>query len=211
MLNDWYGLANATAMLVSVLVRAYILKQNRDGLDGAAIRCMEYEDPQMAKIICLIDEGKMVTMFIPKTMVSGCFIERPLPPNPFRYQAVRWIGWFAFSVYIFAIGMSALLSQIYAVVVMLIPTILTVYRFGFDDDIIGRRLCPEFSELDSAKRMDVYASLSLTTEEEDTMLGWGLMPHPRNEAWWQQYKQKKESWLLQQSPHVNRGLSLDAA
>jgi hypothetical protein len=211
MLNDWYGLANATAMLVSVLVRAYILKQNRDGLDGAAVRCMQYEDRRMAKIICLIDEGKMVTMFIPRPMVHQCFLQRPLPPNLFRYQAVRWIGWFAFSVHILAIGMSALLSQIYTVVVMLVPTVLTIYRFGFDDNIIGRRLYPEFSKLDATeRRMDVYVSLSLTGEEEDTMLGWGLMPNPRNEAWWQEYKKRKEQWLDQQPPHVNGGLALGA-
>jgi hypothetical protein len=132
--------------------------------------------------------------------LDECFLKRPHPPIPFKYQAVRWIGWFGFSVHILAIGMSALLSQIYTVVVMLVPTILTIYRFGFDDNIIGRRLRTEFSKLDSAeRRMEVYASLSLTTEEEDTMLGWGLVPHPRNEAWWQEYSRKKEQWLSRQS------------
>lgn len=200
MLNDWYGLANATAMLVSVLVRAYILKQNRDGLDAAAVNYVGRGDRTMAKIICLINEGRIVTMLIPRDIVATCFVRRPCPPNYFRYQAVRWIGWFAFSVHILAIGMSALLSQIYTVVVMLIPTILTIYRFGFDDNIIGRRLRAEISRFGvSERRMDVYVSLSLTSEEEDTMLGWGLMPHPRNDVWWREYNARKEEWRFQQS------------
>jgi hypothetical protein len=59
---------------------------------------------------------------------------------------------------------------------MLIPTILTIYRFGFDYNIIGTQLRAEISEVTTgARRMDVYVSLDLSPEEEDTMLGWGLL------------------------------------
>jgi hypothetical protein len=90
MLDDWYGLANATAMLVSVLVRAYVLKENRDGLDNAAT--LHEERRSIVKAICLIDEGNVITMFMPENILYSCLLQRPRPPNLFAYKALRWVG-----------------------------------------------------------------------------------------------------------------------
>lgn len=56
---DWWGLANAVSLGVSVLVRSVILKANRDAIDKSAKTSIQ-QSSAVVKIFCTITNGCVV-------------------------------------------------------------------------------------------------------------------------------------------------------
>lgn len=225
--NDWYGFANAIAMVISILVRSYVIGQQRAAIDamvdgvvtnpdqskaagsyevgslkynsrnkeneatrrkssqgsgavaladadssvhtapsvvkpvnGMAFSQLDesaqqeqtqarpskpnpkksmYEDGAWmgnpAKVLIVQSDSKAVTFWMPRELLipPSLFIEGPCLLHPRTYFYVRSFGWLAFGVHIVAIGMADLASQLYTVILLVLPTVLLVLKFGCDD------------------------------------------------------------------------------
>ena len=180
--DDWWGFANAIAMIASILVRFVLVSQNRAGVDvnvkdarKAADKYMadkypkdmaEYEEKlrayeaangkldgrkemgrkpeppqnqyQSAKAIVIRNDAKVITLDAPEYLIR-VFAINPQIPNHLLYTAFQWIGWIAFAVHIISIGMSALPTQIYTVILLGTATVLNVSKVGCDDSTLWRR------------------------------------------------------------------------
>jgi hypothetical protein len=66
-------------------------------------------------------------------MPKSLFIEGPIILNPKTYFMMRSIGWLAFAVHIVAIGMADLPTQLYTVLLIVVPTLLIIKKTGCDD------------------------------------------------------------------------------
>jgi hypothetical protein len=202
--GDWWGLANAISMILSVLVRAYLTNQNRAALDALAAEHAEADKKldDRARFLVLLNDGKLVTMYATPNLIKACFIDKPVPPNKHLYKITRNIGWIAFTAHVISIGMSGLVTQLLTVFLIVVPTVLTVFKFGCDESLIGSRLKAKIGTAGkgSEKRMDTYINLCLSEAEEKSMLEWSLMPHKDNESWWQVYNEKKLSPRLPNEP-----------
>ncbi|KAJ9655288.1 hypothetical protein H2198_005817 [Neophaeococcomyces mojaviensis] len=121
------------------------------------------------------------------------------PPQIKLYRFVRGVAWLAFGAHAITIGMSKLVSQIVTVLIIVFPTILLTMGFGSDDMRVGSRLranifdFPHVSEA-AQKRVDMYAFLNLTKDQEDSLRRWGLAPHETNKAWWDDYEERKKRY-----------------
>ena len=215
LLGDWWGFASTITMLVSVFVRAYLLKQNRDGLDAAvdkaAIVISETPHAEDERTLVVLSNGKAITMLLRKELIP-CFIGRPQIPNPARYLAVRYLGWVAFGGQIVTIGMSALASQIVMLIVIISSTWLTVFHHGSNDHRVGSRLSVEFGfhrgssrkqEFDAGRRRAAYIGLELSHQEEEYMINWALMPSRDNTQWWEKYEEKKLEYAKHEDSNGN--------
>jgi len=222
--KDWYGLANGLAMVTSILVRAYVIKANRDGIDlmidesidqGVEIGMTKFDDgdgsyeadqhrrrykiklelekskkrrliaeekkrltkrlakrkfmterpvkdeqewrgSREIKVLIVQSDSKAVTFWMPNELIlpPSVFVERPEIPRPKIYNAVRWVGWLAFAVHIVAIGMADLASQLYTVVLLVLPTMLLVFKFGCDDSTWNSTIQEFFSNRCRCRRGD---------------------------------------------------------
>ena len=212
-MSDWWGFANALAMIWSIGVRHYVLEQNRKGLDIAVVQAGEQcRDctSDLVKLFITTSNSKAVTMFAPESIVRSCFVKRPSPPHKAFYALVRHLGWVAFAIHIISIGQAGLICQIYTVVLMVLPTVLMVYKIGCDDGQLGSRLRATKSEypentLEATRRTDVYVMLDLDAGEEDSLKKWMLMPHERNVSWWEVYRRKKTEWQASKDQHLSDG------
>ncbi|KAH8748684.1 hypothetical protein F5882DRAFT_311266 [Hyaloscypha sp. PMI_1271] len=190
--EDWWGFANAMAMIVSVLVRWILITQNRTGIDrnvtaaeDRANTYMEQEyDKELAKhkeefenyqinskrlkeleargfpvellptlkkprppgkkletskVIVVMDNSKVIQIEAPEYLIR-VFAINPTIPNPFFYNVVLWVGFFAFGIHIVSIGMASLPTQIYTVVLLAVATILNIFKVGCDDSVVWRTL-----------------------------------------------------------------------
>ncbi|KAF2705091.1 hypothetical protein K504DRAFT_494443 [Pleomassaria siparia CBS 279.74] len=222
--GDWWGLANAISMVVSVLVRTYVVNQNRHGLDRAVNSVMEKKKassiammksgghiPEEEKILVILANAKMVTMYVPLNIVFSCFIPKPEIEKEISYYTIRMIGWIGFTLQVISLGMSGLATQLITVVVMLVSTVLTHFRVGCDDNIIGQRLRADRCDFEHTKtrRQDVYVELELESHEEDSLLQWNLMPHrtsPGAKNWWIEYAEKKDKFKKdREDKYLGRG------
>ncbi|KAL3256203.1 hypothetical protein ABHI18_007768 [Aspergillus niger] len=233
--KDWYGLANAVSLMLSVIIRACILQANRSAIDRA-VKAPE----EIAKTILITPDSKVVTMFIPNNLIIPVFVRTPKPRQNWLYHLFQWAGWVSFAVHVLAIGMANLATQIYTVALVLLSSILICQKLGCDDSILGhwqrklmtenvpRAYCcrigsrlkatvsewprdMEFRELypkqwrlkeasdtveqgqRSGRRMDLYAWLNLTADEEDSLWKWDLLPHQRSHdnSWHEEFNAKK--------------------
>ncbi|OQV09369.1 hypothetical protein CLAIMM_13499 [Cladophialophora immunda] len=202
--KDWYGFANAMAMIVSIIVRAYIIGQQRIAFDsmidkavnksksakgannkGPSTQDEDDKKPDVrnrttasaphgarsvgsdsssatnrqkqaisnasptrpkpedsdkdvwtgttTKVLIIQSDSKAVTFWMPNELLVEVFIRGPEIQNPKTYLLMRSIGWLAFAVHIVAIGMADLASQMYTVVLMVLPTLLLIAKVGCDD------------------------------------------------------------------------------
>jgi hypothetical protein len=152
--GDWWGVANASALFVATCVRNYLIQANRDLYDkkiakeivpnsseettqGAATRGLELKRPEKKKILIVRPDGTLVVMRIPLSMLLTLFGKlNPTSTSFFSkgwhgmYTVARGIGWLAFGIHIITIGQAYLTSQILAVGIMAIATILTIFNIG---------------------------------------------------------------------------------
>ncbi|KAF7513249.1 hypothetical protein GJ744_010645 [Endocarpon pusillum] len=196
--GDWWGFANALSMVVSVLVRAHVLEQNRTALDLAARKGFDMSNGTESKFLVVLSDSRMIAMHAPSGLVQACFVQKPQPQDPRLYYTVRMIGWASFAVQAVSLGMSGLATQIITVLLMVSATVLMHFQVGCDDTIIGRRLKAQQHERGGTRRQDLYVSLQLEEHEEESMLRWNLMPHktpvPASERWWREYYEKKKEF-----------------
>ena len=202
--GDWWGLANAISMILSVLVRVYLRNQNRTALDASAGKHADADKKvdDRARFLVLLNDGKLVTMSATPDLIKDCFIDKPVPPNKHLYNITRSIGWIAFTAHVISIGMSGLATQLVTIFLIIVPTVLTIFKVGCDESLIGSRLKAriETNKQGSEKRMDTYINLCLSETEEKSMLEWSLMPHKDNTSWWQLYNSKKLTWWQLNGP-----------
>ncbi|KAJ9609681.1 hypothetical protein H2200_006009 [Cladophialophora chaetospira] len=274
---DWWGCANAIAIIASVFVRSILVNANRTAIDDAITnllgcygRC-EHGDydfgelDQRSRLLIGFEDGKLVTFDCPTLLLyfpSPFIAKLPIRRNQ-TYKFVRAIGWLAFVIHVVSIGMADLVTQIYTVALLVVPSVLTAYKFGCEDSEVkvskylrlGRQDAPaeshcggceeinasQFAESYSCmvtsrlrlvirqwplayelrqsdmsenggwiaeapsryqdrtqSRQDLFAWLQLSTDEEESMDKWDLLPHIReageaNTAWWERYKHKKRA------------------
>ena len=202
--GDWWGLANAISMIVSVLVRVYLTNQNRTALDALASKHADADKKvdDRAWFLVLLNDAKLVTMTATPDLIKDCFIDKPVPPNKRLYNITRNIGWIAFTAHVISIGTSGLATQLVTIFLIIVPTVLTIFKVGCDESLIGSRLKARIETIEqcSEKRMDTYINLRLSETEERSMLEWSLMPHKDNTGWWQQYNSKKLAQRLSNEP-----------
>jgi hypothetical protein len=204
--GDWWGLANAVSMVLSVAVRAYVVQQNRNALDAAAERAFQASQSSgdEEKILVILSDAKMVTMYVPAGVVYCCFVSKPDIKKKSLYYNVRMIGWAGFAVQVVSLGMSGLATQLVTVSVMVVATIATHFHIGCEEEIIGTKLSAAKGGFGPRRprRKDVYAALGLEEHEEESMLAWNLMPHkttPAASGWWNSYKEDKEVYKKRNS------------
>ncbi|KAI0393402.1 hypothetical protein F5Y17DRAFT_311417 [Xylariaceae sp. FL0594] len=153
--DDWWGFANVVSMILSIVVRAILVQQNRAGIDNA-IRQLTNGPGEDAKTIIVCDDSKVITMSVPVNLISVIFTRNPEPPRPELYRLVRWVGWIAFAVHVISIGMASLVTQIVTVVLMIVSTVLTIFKIGCDD----WRMIERVSEV--TKRQDLASEPAVT-------------------------------------------------
>jgi hypothetical protein len=199
--GDWWGLANALSMVLSVAVRAYVVQQNRNALDAAVEKAFQasQNDGNEEKILVILSDAKMVTMYVPTGIVYCCFVSKPDIKKKIVYYNIRMVGWAGFAVQVVSLGMSGLATQLVTVSVMVVATIATHFHIGCKEEIVGTKLgaAKEGFGPERSRRKDVYAALGLEEHEEESMLAWNLMPHkttPAASGWWTSYKKDKEEY-----------------
>ncbi|KAL4815265.1 hypothetical protein BDW67DRAFT_164780 [Aspergillus spinulosporus] len=166
--GDWYGFANAIAIILLIIVRAYMIQENRHAINktvaaakplpttfaGALEEWKEKrkKDPQapapqpdsrqwrpeVAKILVVMPDSRAVTMFIPEHLLRGVFVTETPVRSPEIYRLIQWTGWVAFTVHVVTLGMAQLATQLYVVALMVIPTVLISYGYGCDDSRIEK-------------------------------------------------------------------------
>lgn len=179
---DWWGFANAMAMIISVVVRCVQVTENQAGIDEN-IRTAEKEveenwasyerakeefeerhrqgkvssetkmparprDRDHVKAIVVTQDSKVVTIDAPGFLIQPAFTSNPHIPNPFFYLFCRIVGWIAFAVHVISIGMAALHTQIYSVVLIIGATVLTAYRVGCQDSQLRSTICHKLLHVD---------------------------------------------------------------
>jgi hypothetical protein len=216
LIGDWYGIANSLSMIASVLVRAYVLKANRDGIDNAIeaatnqAKQREAIDPteqprQEVTILCILDDATPLIMKTPEHLIKACFVAAPKPPYPVRYLLARAAGWVFFLVYIISIGQSVLVSQLVTVTLLVIPTVALAalpedWRkryLGCNEEFIATKLRAHKvpTKANGPRRVHLYAMCQFTRKEEESMVQWSTMPHSSNVKWWEEYRRAKHDYL----------------
>ena len=205
--GDWWGIVNVASMLVSVAVRSVLVSQNRSALDREAGAALS-SGPNEVRVLCVRPDGKMVTVYTPRTVLRKCFIEKSSPPNPRFYTAMRMLGWLFFAAHVVSIGMSLLLTQIVSVILICASTVFVVWGVGFHENRIGNRLSIERGEHDDRRssafptldkgngdrRQNAFVFLEPSGEELQSLIAWNLAPHASNKTFWGEYSQKVRTW-----------------
>ena len=205
--GDWWGLGNALSMVISVIVRAYLVWENRRALDDAALDGEKKSKGTEAKFLVILADSTAIQMTAPSELIKRCFIEKPKVKNTDLYLYIRMLGWIGFGVHIISIGMSGLATQIITVFIMVVASVLTAFKYGCDENFVGRYLYADIRDAANItdrhwlseknreddgleKRRDIYIELDLSRNEEISMLDWNLFPHRFNEQWWIDYYDK---------------------
>jgi hypothetical protein len=201
LMGDYWGLANSVAMIVSVIVRWVLVKENLLGLDDAAqTACYGVgawqgtKTAEQVKLLITLPDGKMVTVYAPRGVVINCITKKPTVLNPNTYTWGTRLGWLGFGIHVISLGQANLITQICTVALLVGSTWLTVKGFGCEDSEVGdhvtitrRALHPR----DPDRRLWAYVRVEPTESEEDSMLHWGLLPRQCNAEWWNTYLDAK--------------------
>jgi hypothetical protein len=102
---DWFGLANALMMILSVLVRTMLIKQNREAIDRNAFAYL-HSGNDVVKTVIVLSNGKAVTVFASRSILVHCVLMTP-PPKPWLYKLCqRYLYWPVMSFYANCISIS---------------------------------------------------------------------------------------------------------
>ncbi|KAL4947952.1 hypothetical protein BDW69DRAFT_189715 [Aspergillus filifer] len=169
--GDWYGSANTIAIILLILVRAYMIQANRNSINHTVAAARPFPTtftgaldtwnkkrktdpnaprpspdaqhwrPEVVKILVVMPDSRAVTMFIPEHLLRGVFVTESPVHSPGLYHLAQWIGWVAFTVHVVTLGMVQLATQLYVIALMVIPTVLICYGFGCDDSRLWKGWC----------------------------------------------------------------------
>lgn len=191
-MRDGWGIANSVSMIISVAVRQLMLHELRSSIDRAVDRVTAGDQPsEDVKVFLTLPDGRAVTIFGSRKMITDIILTDPRPLHPRCYLALRLIAWLTFGAHAISLGMSTLFSQILAVIVLLLGTFLAGRHVGDCKAFVGNRLRLEINLGNPDwTRAPAYARLSLTETEEQTMVNWNLFPQGSNKIWWDRYRAK---------------------
>ena len=94
LMGDWWGFANAVAMALSTIWRAYLVSSNRSWLNAAVAKALQKKYPKYpkdveydhvndplakAKVLVVMSDSKAVAVRIPAFLVRTCFALNPTP------------------------------------------------------------------------------------------------------------------------------------
>ncbi|MCJ1323574.1 hypothetical protein MMC10_000235 [Thelotrema lepadinum] len=191
--GDWWGLANASSMLISVLVRAFMVQEQAVGLPQKWESVQdETWATEVVKVLVIMPGGEAIATYVPRGILTEAMLSAIKPPRPRLYYAARVIGWIGFGCHVVTLGMTILLNQLISIAVLLLSTLLFTYGVGADYHLVAN--CVRIRRFDETKgfpsRSRVYLRLDLTVSEEDTLIGWGIMPQRSNKDWWQLFRSR---------------------
>ncbi|CAG8971447.1 hypothetical protein HYALB_00002030 [Hymenoscyphus albidus] len=200
LMGDWWGVANSIALLVSVFVRWYLIRENNLGLNQTCQNaCYTSQQMTQVKVLVTLDNGNLVTMYAPRGLVTNGFLKVPAPINPLFYTWTRRVGWLFFGVHVIQ-AQCNLVTQLLTVALLVGSTWLVVRGFGCDETEVGDsirvRRVPNTFRGETDRRMWAYAKLRPTQEEEDSLSVWNLLPRKVNANWWKEYESTKQSMTL---------------
>ena len=194
LVGDWWGFANAISMLISILVRNFMLRELRAGLhrDWTSVQNEPWAT-EMTKALVVMPGGEAITLYATRGMLTEVLLGEVKKPWPALYAAVRMVGWVGFGCHVVTIGMAYLLNQLISVAVLLLSTLLFVYGIKANKGLVAN--CVQIRRFDETKepesRSRIYLRLDLTTAEEDSLITWGLIPQRSNENWWTRFRTRK--------------------
>ncbi|KAF7194618.1 hypothetical protein HII31_04124 [Pseudocercospora fuligena] len=119
--------------------------------------------------------------------------------------SLRAVGWFAFGIQIVAIGQSYLLTQLCTVALMTMASVAAIYNIGVvEREQVGSWLtikqcqCP-FAPGSKSGRLDAYAMLQPTVEEQEWLRERDLFPGLGNKTWYARWEDKVNNWTREQA------------
>ncbi|KAL9620530.1 MAG: hypothetical protein Q9160_004999 [Pyrenula sp. 1 TL-2023] len=187
-IGDWWGVANAASMIISSIVRKFIVEQNRRAVDLAAEKAQWIKDDVVT--FWNLPTGHAIAIRCSRAILLKCLLTTPKPPCSTLYGVARVIGWIGFGCHAIALGMTCLFNQIISVIVLVGATVIVVNRWGDDETSIGTTLRIEKTAVSGGDfRATAYANLDLTEQQEEYMMNWNLFPQKGNGKWWQKYRE----------------------
>lgn len=155
-------------------------------------------DRDHVKAIVVTQDSKVVTIDAPGFLLQPAFTSNPDIPNPAFYLFCRIVGWIAFAVHVISIGMSALHTQIYSVVLIIGATVLTAYRVGCQDSKLRRTVWNKLLGVDNE---DTECSCWVTSRLKGTVSAypvehtqWDPVPKERTTLKTQEGTEKPDLW-----------------
>lgn len=130
------------------------------------------QDKENVKVIVVMADSRVVTIEAPGFLVKPALTCNPHIPHPGFYLFCRIVGWIAFAVHVISIGMSALHTQIYSVVLIIASTVLANYRVGCQDSHIGRAIWKKLSRSSIEDHEDHEWSCWATSRLKGTVSEW---------------------------------------
>lgn len=124
LMGDWYGVANAGAIVISIAARLSILGQQRQARDDYMANRWggNGRDAEMTCIVTRSD-GKMVTLKAPMSVMTQT-IRQPEPvSNLGLYRIAQQAAWVVLGTHLLVLGMCTLVTQIYTVVLLVSSTV----------------------------------------------------------------------------------------
>lgn len=209
--EDWWGFANAVSMVLSVIVRVLLVSQRQAGIDETIWKAKEEAETEfgkqraaydedsklgrvrpgrqapkspeqdIAKVIVVMDDSKVVTIEAPSYLIGKVFTKNPPIPNRRLYQFFQAVGWLGFGSHIVSLGMAGLHTQIYTAALLILATILSVYKVGCDDWRLRQR-----SRNTSSPPPRCWISNSLyaiCSEYPDDYANWSTLPETPARTW----------------------------
>ncbi|KAK5124454.1 hypothetical protein LTR85_001671 [Meristemomyces frigidus] len=147
-MGDWPGIANFSAIFVSMGVRNILISQRRKATSSVAVEVNPTPKEKMATMFVTRADGRMVTIYAPFSVVKTICIKNCDPPNAFLYHFARAIGWLFFGGHIIILGMSSLFTQLITVALLVLPT----WYFCHNADHDVGRARKDFVDKDGVKK-----------------------------------------------------------
>jgi hypothetical protein len=236
LMGDWYGVANAGAIVVTIAARLYILGQHRHARDRSMMP--EHGRDQKKEMVCIImrSDGKMATIRTTKSALSGIVKSSPLPRLKF-YHLVKQAAWIALGAHLLVLGMCTLVTQIYTVVLLVSSTVaisldystdtqhkdttprhdwqkdkITTIPFNDDWDVLKtdpprRGHTAAHNWEDVDQHHVAWARLGLSGQEELKMISWQLFPDmDDNPSWWESYRILRDEFAGEHRRNADRSV-----
>jgi hypothetical protein len=202
--EDWFGLVNAIALLMTVATRILAVRLNRKAVFLSVAEGLGTSDRgrEMVKLAITLPGGRFVTVYCQRGIVKHTIMTAPRP-EPWNNKLVLGISWIALSCHLVSIGMATLIDQMICIVALVASTLLyvalaqgargktnggVVFRLGDGPGGMLWRL----SQAHEDGRSAAYARLAMTEDEERTMCNWHLFPAKSNHIWWEKYYERSE-------------------